>query len=213
MSADPAERLAQARAAAAALDDQAVVDAFAEVQARVRELHAREAVLAADISARIAAQGMRVSGAADQLAVLAVISPRAADNLLDFCEALVDRPRVWAALADGRIDKAKARLILDLLGEVDDPERDGLEAKAVAFAATHTSYRLRRFLLELVCAGDADGALRDAAVAKRGGVDRSARPRDGRCARPPVGRARRDLLPDVEHAGRGGRLPGPARAG
>jgi hypothetical protein len=116
--------LADARAAAAALDDQQAVDAFADVQARMRALHAEEAVLATEIARRVEALGMRVSGAADQLAVLAVISPRSADTLLDFCGQVVDRPRVWAALADGLIDKAKARLILDLLDGVDDPQRE-----------------------------------------------------------------------------------------
>jgi hypothetical protein len=160
--------LADARAAAAALDDQQAVDAFADVQARMRALHAEEAVLATDIARRVEALGMRVSGAADQLAVLAVISPRSADTLLDFCGQVVDRPRVWAALADGLIDKAKARLILDLLDGVDDPQRDALEGKALSYATTHTAHRLRRFLLELVCAEDPDGALRDKAVAARG---------------------------------------------
>ncbi len=153
---------------ASALGDQELLDEFLAVEQQIRSLQAQRAVLAVDVKRRVDEFGYRVSGAADQVAVVLAISPRSADHLLDTATEVCDRPVVWTGLAQGLIDLTKARHILDLLAKVPDPLRTELEHNAIAFSADHTPHQLKRHLLAATIDADPDETLRKEAIDDRG---------------------------------------------
>lgn len=164
----PSASLEATRAVVRGLCDQELVDRLQSVEEQIRALQAERAAVAEGISERIADLGYRVTGAADQVAVVLAVSPRSADHLLDTALDLCDRPVVWTALHDGRIDLTKAGRILDLLAKVPDPLRTQLEQDAVAFGSTHTPHQLKRHLLAATIDADPEEALRKEAIDDRG---------------------------------------------
>jgi hypothetical protein len=73
------------------------------------------------------------------------VSARSAGHLMDDAETICTRPDLLAALADGRIDLARAKTIAGLLDTTD--LQNTLQAAAIAYATNHTPYETRRWLL------------------------------------------------------------------
>ncbi|MGV1030604.1 MAG: hypothetical protein ACOYBU_19220, partial [Dermatophilaceae bacterium] len=155
-------------AGARALGDQDLLDRLQAAEEAIRAGQADRAATAVVIAERIQALGYRVTGAADQVAVVLAISPRSGDHLLDTAVDLCDRPVVWAGLATGRIDVSKARHILDLLAKIPDPLRAQLEAEAIEYGQCHTPHQLKRHLLAATIDADPDETLRKEAIDDRG---------------------------------------------
>lgn len=164
---DPFPSVSASLADARGLDDQALCDAVLAAERAMRKMQADMAVLAAEMQSRITAMGYPLSGAAEEYATLLSISPRSADHRMGSSVALCDREVVWGALHDGRIDMAKANVILDVLAEVPDPRREELELIAIGFGEEHTTHQLRRKLLSLTVEKDPDEALRKRALDRR----------------------------------------------
>jgi hypothetical protein len=165
---DPFPSVSASLADARALDDQELVDAIAAEERRTRASQARQAALIAEMNQRVEALNYPVSGAADTLAVTLTISPRSADHLLDTSVEVCDREVVWVALAEGRIDRAKAVRIVRELAGVPDPRREYLELLAIEYAQTHTGHQLHKRLLQMTCDADPDETLRKKAIDDRG---------------------------------------------
>jgi hypothetical protein len=165
---DPFPSVSAALAAARRLDDQELIDTILDAEKQIRARQAQAAVLATELHQRIEKLGQPLSGAADTLAVTLTVSPRSADRLLDTSLGLCDREVVWAALAEGRIDRAKACAIVRELEDIPDPRREHLELLAIDYAATHTGHQLHKHLLRMTCEADPDDTLRKKAVDNRG---------------------------------------------
>jgi hypothetical protein len=89
----------------------------------------------------------------DEISAALAWSRRAADRHLDFAFALGDLPQVWEAFAEGRIDLAKTRVIVQGL-EGADPEVAADIAETVLADAAHQTpgqigARIRRLLMSL----------------------------------------------------------------
>lgn len=154
--------------AARALDDLDLVDALEARENAVRQAIASRAVIAVVVEERIESLGYPVHGAADQIAISLAVSSRSAEHLLDTAEALVDRPQVWTALAQGRIDLTKAKHILEGLETFKGIPRAEMEADAIEYGANHTPHELKLYLLRQTCDGDPGDILRKQAEDKRG---------------------------------------------
>lgn len=165
---DPFPSVSAALAAARRLDDQELVDAVLESEKAIRAHQAHTAALVTEMNMRIEALGPTLSGAADTVAVTLAVSPRSADHLLDTSLGLCDREVVWAALAEGRIDRAKACKIVRELQEIPDPRREHLELLAIDYALDHTGHQLHARLLQMTGDADPDGTLRKKALDDRG---------------------------------------------
>jgi hypothetical protein len=164
---DPFPSVNAALADARGLDDQELCDALVEAEKALRRTQAQMAVLTAELQSRVAASGCRVSGASEELALLLAVSPRSADRRMDLAVMLCEREVVWAALHDGRIDTAKAQVILDVLQDVPDPRREELELIAIEYGEERTAHQLRKRLLALTVEKDPDEVLRKEALDRR----------------------------------------------
>ncbi len=80
------------------------------------------------------------------------VSTRSASRLYDDAELICTRPHVIAALAQGRLDLTRAKLIATLLPTSDLQDR--LEADAIHYGSEHTTYHLRKWLLSRLPDGD-----------------------------------------------------------
>lgn len=165
---DPFPCLESALSDVRRLDDQLLVEALQGLQLARRRADAEEAVLVGEVVRRIEALGYPVSGASEELATMLVTSPRSADRLLDASVGLCERGLVWSALADGRIDRGKALLIIRELQDVPDPDRERLELVALGFAEGHTTHQLRRRLHQMCGDADPDETIRGEQIDKRG---------------------------------------------
>ena len=92
----------------------------------------------------------------DELAVVCNSSARAAERLAGESWVLVERlPVVWAALADGELDWARARVFLDVLGSTADGVAEAVSAEVLPQAAGLSLGRLRAALQRAALAADA----------------------------------------------------------
>jgi hypothetical protein len=91
----------------------------------------------------------------DELAVVTNSSARAAGRLAEQSYVLVERlPAVWAALADGELDSARARVFVEVLGSAADGVPDAVVPLVLPEAAGLSLGRLRARLQKAVLAAD-----------------------------------------------------------
>lgn len=95
-----------------------------------------------------------------ELAPALTLTGRAAEAQLGLALALAHRPATAAALEAGRIDLAKARLILEFTALLAEGEAAGVEAAVLPGAGEQTTGQLRAALLRAVLAADPDAARR-----------------------------------------------------
>ena len=79
----------------------------------------------------------------DELAVSLTLTARSADALLEFACGLARLPLTRAALAAGEIDRAKALVITEEVGCLDDAHAAAVEAAVIGRAPRQTTGRLR----------------------------------------------------------------------
>jgi hypothetical protein len=84
------------------------------------------------------------------VAAITVTSTRSASHAVDVAHQVTEHPSVWRALATGRIDTTRARVIADGFAAVPEPDRDALIARALEYAASHTAYQTRRRVVRLL---------------------------------------------------------------
>lgn len=141
----------------AGLDDEALVRALEGWAARRRQAEAMLAVVTVAVHERVTGQGHLESGATQTVAAITGTSTRSAARAVDAAYAVVEVPAVWRALAEGRIDTARARIIVDGFSDVPAPHRDDLIGRALDYAQSHTAYQVRRRVVRLLV--DYDPAL------------------------------------------------------
>jgi hypothetical protein len=92
----------------------------------------------------------------DELAVVTNTSSRLAGRLAAESYALVEElPAVWAALADGHLDRRRARVFIDVLGPVRAEVARPVAERVLPEATGLSVGRLRARLLKLLIEGDA----------------------------------------------------------
>lgn len=161
MAAPPGRQLADELERLGLLDDD---DLAAELERVERELRAAQAQRAATVTAvqeRIEAKGYRLSGATETVAAITVTSNRAAAHLMDASMTVCERPAVWQALAEGRIDAGRADVVAGGLDEIEGTDRDRLEARALEYAGSHTTFQTRRYVTRLLVDHDPERAKRE----------------------------------------------------
>jgi hypothetical protein len=116
--------------------------------------------------------------AATEVAPLLALSPTSAMNLAVLAHDLTRLPATRAALAAGRLDKTRARLVADELRPLPDETAAAIDAKLVPASAARTYAQLRACLRRAVIAIDPaaaqarhDRALADRAVTVHPGRD------------------------------------------
>ena len=144
-----------------ALDDEGLAEALERCERDLRASQAERAATVAAAQARMEAKGHPLSGATETVAAITVTSTRAAAHLMDASMTVCERPAVWAALAQGTIDAGRAQVIAGGLAEIEGPDRDNLEARALEFAASHTTFQTRRYIARLLVDHDPGLAERD----------------------------------------------------
>jgi hypothetical protein len=97
---------------------------------------------------------------ADELAVSLTLTTRSADSLLDFACALARLPLTRAALAAGRIDRAKALVITEGVSGLADTHAAAVESAVIGRAPGQTSGQLRAATQRAVLAVDPAAAQR-----------------------------------------------------
>ena len=161
VAAPPGRKLADEMKRLGLLDDDELAD---ELERAERELRAAQAQRAATVTAvqeRIEAKGYRLSGATETVAAITVTSNRTASRLMDASMTVCERPLVWQALAEGRIDAGRADVIAGGLDEIEGADRDRLEAKALEYADSHTTFQTRRYVTRLLVDHDPKRAERE----------------------------------------------------
>jgi hypothetical protein len=96
----------------------------------------------------------------DELAASLTLTTRAADALLDFACGLARLPLTRAALATGRIDRAKALVITEGASGLTDAHAAAVEAAVIGRAPGQTSGQLRAATQRAVLAADPAAAER-----------------------------------------------------
>jgi hypothetical protein len=97
---------------------------------------------------------------ADELALVLRLTGRAAAGLLDFAASLDRLPLTRAALAAGEIDRARAYVITDEAGCLDDAHAALVEAAVMGRAGQQTTGQLRAATRRAVLAADPSAARR-----------------------------------------------------
>ena len=124
----------------------------------------------------------------DELAMILNCSSRSAARKAAEAQLLTRRmPGVWAALADGQLDRPRARVFLDVLGSTADGVAEVVAPRVLPDAAELSLGRLRARLAREVLAEDAQ-----AAKARRGEAERTS---DVRVF--PVGDGMSELVADL----------------
>ena len=104
----------------------------------------------------------------DELAAVTNTSGRIAGRLAEESYVLVERlPRVWAALADGNLDRRRAQVFIEVLGPASDEVAHLVVQLVLPEAAELSLGRLRARLNRELLAVDADAAERRRAKAER----------------------------------------------
>jgi hypothetical protein len=96
----------------------------------------------------------------DELAVSLTLTTRSADALLDFASGLARLPLTRAALAAGRIDRAKALVITEGVSGLTDTHAAAVESAVIGRAPGQTSGQLRAATQRAVLAADPAAAQR-----------------------------------------------------
>ena len=150
--ADPGDAVLAAAAAAEVRGETAEVllEVAVACERMISYLHARQVRALAGLSATVAhgsdPHGVDIDPSAPEIACALAWTPGAADARVQLALDLLDLPVVLHALQTARIDLAKARDIIDGSWGLDQQDRHGLCALAVAFAAGHTRGQLRAWL-------------------------------------------------------------------
>ena len=151
--ADPRDAVlaaAAAQADAAAETAEVLLEVAVACERMIAYLHARQVRALAGLSATVAhgtdPHGVDIDPSAPEIACALAWTPGAADTRVQLALDLLDLPVVLQALQTARIDLAKARDIIDGSWGLDQQDRYGLCALAVAFAAGHTRGQLRAWL-------------------------------------------------------------------
>ena len=140
----------------------------AVLKARSRQVAHDEAELMADMAGIVDATALEcpvddpgdtMELAASEVRAALTMTRRAADATLELALQLVDDyPEVWAALREGRISLAKARIICDQTMNLDSETRGQVAALVLETAPGLTTGQLRARLARLVITVDPDGA-------------------------------------------------------
>ena len=96
----------------------------------------------------------------DEVAASLTLTPRGADQLLEFAARLDRLPRTRAALAAGEIDRAKAYVIADEVSCLDHEHATAVEAAVIGRAPGQTTGQLRASAQRAVLAADPTAATR-----------------------------------------------------
>jgi hypothetical protein len=144
-------RIQQARAMLDAYEAAVVVEFAAD---RPESLDLPDGAPGAGVNARSPIPGTS-EFFVDELAVVTNCSARAAGRLAESSWVLVERlPAVWAALADGELDSARARVFVDVLGNAADGVPEAVVPLVLPEAAGLSLGRLRARLRRAVLAVD-----------------------------------------------------------
>ncbi|HVD28611.1 MAG TPA: hypothetical protein VNC79_08945 [Mycobacteriales bacterium] len=144
-------RIQQARAMLDAYEAAVVVEFAAD---RPDALDLPEGTAGAGVNARSPIPGTS-EFFVDELAVVTNSSARAAGRLAEQSWVLVERlPAVWAALADGELDSARARVFVDVLGSAADGVPEAVVPLVLPEAAGLSLGRLRARLRKAALAVD-----------------------------------------------------------
>jgi hypothetical protein len=104
----------------------------------------------------------------DELALVTNTSAKAAERLAAESYALVEElPAVWAAMADGLLDRRRARVFLDVLGPVRSEVATSVAERVLPEATGLSVGRLRARLMKLLVEEDAAFAEQVRAAAER----------------------------------------------
>jgi uncharacterized protein DUF222 len=154
------------------LDDDALVGTLRAWRRLASWAQARELALVAALACRRPADGTPPSGRPGQLpaklsefvgaeiAAALTLTGRAAEAELGLALDLADRPATAAALAAGRIDLPRARILTSLLGPLSPAHADAVEAEILPRAGTLTTGQLRAAVQQEVQAVDPEAARR-----------------------------------------------------
>jgi hypothetical protein len=104
---------------------------------------------------------------ASELAAALTLTGMAAEVQLDLALDLAERPATAAALETGEIDLPRARVLVDMLGQLDPAHADVVEARILPRAGSLTSGQLRAALERAILAIDPDAARRRRERAER----------------------------------------------
>ncbi len=103
----------------------------------------------------------------DEIAASLTLTPRGADQLLDFAAALDRLPLTRAALAAGEIDRAKAYVIADEVSCLDHAHATAVEAAVIGRAPGQTTGQLRASARRAVLAADPTASARQREKAEK----------------------------------------------
>ena len=139
-------------------------EAIAEIARRTIAEH--DEGIAPEIVAAFRPEPVRL--VADEVAVELGISKTAASYRVAFATALAQFPATAAALESGRLDRAKADAIVELLGSLHSDEFTAvLETAAIDYAEQHTCPQLKVWLRKRIIAAEPDVAERRREEASR----------------------------------------------
>ncbi|MDN3353966.1 HNH endonuclease signature motif containing protein [Actinomadura sp. DC4] len=153
-----------------ALTDEELVDVLAAWRRQASWAQAGELAAVAELARRRESGSSRGEFASAEVGLALVISPRSADAHLDLARALTDRlPLTREALAEGRIDLTKVRVIVQGTRAVDAETARAVERRVLPDAGDVTPGRLRARVQRVVIALDPSGAekRREASEAER----------------------------------------------
>lgn len=120
------------------------------IDAAEKSLRAAQATRLTEVWATMTAAGTEHSTLAHEsvqaeIACALHLSTRSAGHVMDDAATICTRAHLLAALADGRIDLTRAKIIAELLDTTDLQHR--WEATAIGYAAGHTPHETRRWIL------------------------------------------------------------------
>lgn len=167
-SAQPGPPLAQRLAGLdpAALDDAALVEAAAAWERLAAWAYAAQAGVVNELRHRREGQG-RSPYVGDELAARLATTRAAAETKVADAWALEGLPAVWDALATGRIDARKARVLTEELLAVPEEARDAATTAALEVADARTAEQLRSRIRRAALAADPEAARRAHVRARR----------------------------------------------
>jgi Domain of unknown function (DUF222) len=157
---------------AASLDDNCLVGVLRAWRRLASWASARELAMVAELARRRPADGTPPAGApgqfphqiseftADEVGLALTLTGKASGAELGLALELTDRPAIFAALEDGRIDLAKARILISMICPLERVHADAVETKVLPRAPELTTGELRAALQRAILAVDPDAARR-----------------------------------------------------
>ncbi|HEY2580146.1 MAG TPA: DUF222 domain-containing protein [Streptosporangiaceae bacterium] len=157
---------------AATLDDDCLIGAVRAWRRLASWASARELALVAELARRRPADGTPPAAGpgefpgqiseftADEVGTALTLTRMAGQAELDLALDLADRPAITAALESGRIDLAKARILVSMICPLQRVHADAVESAVLPLAPGLTTGELRAALLRAILAVDPDAARR-----------------------------------------------------